>query len=202
MCRNIHSFILPSILSFIYPYIHSPIHLPTYPFIHAFIHYSIHLSNHSFIHLFIHFFFHNLLLHLFIQRFKRNKKMFLIHPLLKLSFVESLLDREVAGSASDLQSLNFKFCVWRAVSSHNPQEVLLALFSMCAQKWPKARFISFPSIYSFIHEKIISLTHLFIHSSIIHPSIHSPIHLFIHPSIHPSINSPIHLFINSFQHAY
>ena len=59
----------------------------------------------------------------------KETKMFLPHPLVKLSIVRSLRDREVACSASDLQGLNFESCVWRAVSSHSshhPQEVLLA----------------------------------------------------------------------------
>ena len=42
--------------------------------------------------------------------------------------------REVACSASDLQGLNFEFCVWRAVSSHHLQEVLLAQFSLYVHK--------------------------------------------------------------------
>ena len=49
----------------------------------------------------------------------------------------SLCDREVACSASDIQGLNFEFCVWRAMSSHSshrPQEVLLAQFSLCVHK--------------------------------------------------------------------
>ena len=53
------------------------------------------------------------------------------------SIVESLRDQEVACSASDLQGLNFKSCVWRAVSSrssHHPQEVLLAQFSLYVHK--------------------------------------------------------------------
>ena len=69
---------------------------------------------------------------------------FLPHPLLKLSIVESLRDREVAWSVSDLQGFNFESWVWRAVSSytsHHFQEVILAQFSLCV--WPKARFISF-----------------------------------------------------------
>ena len=41
------------------------------------------------------------------------------HLLVKLSIVGSLHDREVAFSASDLKSLNFESCVWRAVSSHS-----------------------------------------------------------------------------------
>ena len=50
-----------------------------------------------------------------------------------LSIVGSLRDREVACSASDRQGSNFEFCVWRTVSSHSshhPQEVLLAQFSL------------------------------------------------------------------------
>ena len=52
-------------------------------------------------------------------------------------FVGSLRDREVAFSASDLQGLNFEFCVWRAVSSHsshNPQEVSPTQFSLYVHK--------------------------------------------------------------------
>ena len=61
--------------------------------------------------------------------------MFLPHPLVKLSIVGSLRDREVASSASDLQGLNFKSCVWRSShSSHHPQEVLLAKFSLYVHK--------------------------------------------------------------------
>ena len=37
----------------------------------------------------------------------KETKMFLPYPLVKLSIVESLSDREVACSASDLQGLNF-----------------------------------------------------------------------------------------------
>ena len=64
-------------------------------------------------------------------------KMFLHHPLVKLSIVGSLRDREVACSASDRQGSNFEYCVWRAVSSrssHHLQEVLLAQFSLCVHK--------------------------------------------------------------------
>ena len=55
------------------------------------------------------------------------------HPLVKVSIVWSLRDREVACSASDRQGSNFESCVWRTVSSqssHHPQEVLLAQFSL------------------------------------------------------------------------
>ena len=67
----------------------------------------------------------------------KETKMFLIHPRVKLSIVGSLRDREVACSVSDRQSSNFKSCVWRTVlshSSHHPQEVLLAQFSLYVQK--------------------------------------------------------------------
>ena len=49
----------------------------------------------------------------------------------------SLRDREVACSASDRQGSNFESCVWRKVSSHSshhPQEVLLAQFSLYVHK--------------------------------------------------------------------
>ena len=63
--------------------------------------------------------------------------MFLSHPRLKVSIVGSLRDRELACSASDLQGSNFESCVWRTVSSqssHHPQEVLLAQFSLYVYK--------------------------------------------------------------------
>ena len=59
--------------------------------------------------------------------------MFLPHPRVKVSIAGSLRDREVACSASDRQGSNFESCVWRTVSSqssHHPQEVLLAQFSL------------------------------------------------------------------------
>ena len=40
-----------------------------------------------------------------------KKKMFLPHPRVKVSIVGSLLDREVACSASDRQGSNFESCV-------------------------------------------------------------------------------------------
>ena len=49
----------------------------------------------------------------------------------------SFRDREVACSASDRQGSNFESCVWRTVSSqssHHPQEVLLAQFSLYVDK--------------------------------------------------------------------
>ena len=43
---------------------------------------------------------------------KETKKI-LPHPRVKLSIVESLRDREVAGSVLDRQGSNFESCVWR-----------------------------------------------------------------------------------------
>ena len=63
--------------------------------------------------------------------------MFLPHPRVKVSIVGSLRDREVACSASDRQGSNLESCVWRTVSSqssHHPQEVLLAQFSLYVHK--------------------------------------------------------------------
>ena len=67
----------------------------------------------------------------------KETKLFLPHPRVKASIVGSLRDREVACSASDRQSSNFESCVWRTVSSqssHHPQEVLLAQFSLYVHK--------------------------------------------------------------------
>ena len=53
---------------------------------------------------------------------------------MKVSIVGSLRDREVACLASDYQGSNFESCVWRTVSSHHPQEALLAQFSLYVHK--------------------------------------------------------------------
>ena len=76
----------------------------------------------------------------------------------KVSIVGSLRDREVACSASDRQGSNFESCVWRTVSSqssHHPQEVLLAQFSLYVHKGglkPDSFhfFTSVVSLYRFI----------------------------------------------------
>ena len=63
--------------------------------------------------------------------------MFLPHPRVKVSIVGSLRDREVACSASDRQGSNFESCFWRTVSSqssHHPQEIILAQFSLYVHK--------------------------------------------------------------------
>ena len=67
----------------------------------------------------------------------KETRLFLPHPCVKVSIVGSLRDREVACSASDRQGSNFESCVWRTVSSqssHHPQEVLLAQFSLYVHK--------------------------------------------------------------------
>ena len=67
----------------------------------------------------------------------KETKLFLPHPRVKVSIVGSLRDREVACSASDRQGSIFESCVWRTVSSqssHHPQEVLLAQFSLYVHK--------------------------------------------------------------------
>ena len=82
----------------------------------------------------------------------KKQKMFLPHPRVKVSIVGSLRDREVTCSASDRQGSNFESCVWRTVSSrssHHPQEVLLAQFSLYVHK---ARFISFHLNIGRIHQ--------------------------------------------------
>ena len=67
----------------------------------------------------------------------KETNLFLPHPRVEVSIVGSLRDREVACSASDRQGSNFESCVWRTVSSqssHHPQEVLLAQFSLYVHK--------------------------------------------------------------------
>ena len=67
----------------------------------------------------------------------KESKMFLLHPRVAVSIVGSLRDREVACSALDRQGSNFESCVWRTVSSqssHHPQEVLMAQFSLYVHK--------------------------------------------------------------------
>ena len=83
----------------------------------------------------------------------KETKMFLPHPRVKVSIVGSLRDREVACSASDRQGSNFESCVWWTVSSqssHHPQEVLLAQFSLYVHKGglkpDSFHFISFTSL--------------------------------------------------------
>ena len=91
----------------------------------------------------------------------KETKLFLPHPRVKVSIVGSLRDREVACSASDRQGPNFGSCVWRTVSSqssHHPQEVLLAQFSLyvpiCAYMCLKPdsfHFSDFHPVMTFTH---------------------------------------------------
>ena len=79
----------------------------------------------------------------------KETKLFLPHSRVKVSIVGSLRDREIACSDSDRQGSNFESCVWRTVSfqsSHHPQEVLLAQFSLYVYKTPFIYFIA-PIIY-------------------------------------------------------
>ena len=85
----------------------------------------------------------------------KETKMFLPHPRVKVSIVGSLRDREVACSASDRQCSNFESCVWKTVSSqssHHPQEVLLAQFSLYVHKGGLSpiHFISFYFVFVLI----------------------------------------------------
>ena len=64
----------------------------------------------------------------------KETKMFFPHPRVKVIIVGRLRDREVTCSASDRQGSNFESCVWRTVSSHHPQEVLPAQFSLYVYK--------------------------------------------------------------------
>ena len=63
----------------------------------------------------------------------------------------SLRDWEVAYSASDRQGSNFESCVWRVLSSHHPQEVILAQFSLCVHK---GDLIPIDFIYNFASDAI------------------------------------------------
>ena len=97
----------------------------------------------------------------------KETKMFLPHPRVKVSIVGSLRDREVACSASDRQGSNFESCVWRTVSSqssHHPQEVLLAQFSLYVHKGglkpDSFHFISMSMDWSnHAHTQLINLLH-------------------------------------------
>ena len=86
----------------------------------------------------------------------KETKMFLPHPRVKVSIVGSLRDREVACSASDRQGSNFESCVWRTVSSqssHHPQQVLLAQFSLYVHKGGLKPDSS--HFFTFIHDSVL-----------------------------------------------
>ena len=89
----------------------------------------------------------------------KETKLFLPHPRVKVSIVGSLRDREVACSASDRQGSNFESCVWRTVSSqssHHPQEVLLAQFSLYVHKGG-LKPDSFHFYYRTFHTDIVTI---------------------------------------------
>ena len=70
------------------------------------------------------------------ESFKETKCFFPAHSYW-FNIAGNLGDREVACSASDRRDSNFESCAWRAVSchsSHHPQEVLLAQFSLYIHK--------------------------------------------------------------------
>ena len=87
----------------------------------------------------------------------KETNFFLSHPLVKLSIVGSLRDREVACSSSDFHGWNFESCVCRAVSSHSshhPQEVLLAQFSLYVHK---SGLISFLTKWALVYIPLLGL---------------------------------------------
>ena len=88
----------------------------------------------------------------------QETKMFLPHPRVKVSIVGSLCDREVACSASDRQGSNFESCVCRTVSSqssHHPQEVLLAQFSLYGHESGLK-----PDSFHFLHGQMVEYFHV------------------------------------------
>ena len=77
----------------------------------------------------------------------QRNKLFLPCSLVKIQYCGEPLWLRCSGLASDRQGPNFESCVWRAVSSHSshrPQEVLLAQFSLYMYK-------SVLKPHSFIH---------------------------------------------------
>ena len=112
----------------------------------------------------------------------KETKMFLPHPRVKVSIVGSLRDREVACSASDRQGSNFESCVWRAVSSyssHHPQEVLLAQFSLYVHKGGLK-----PNTFNFISSCLLTMKTQYIEPILNHCFVHC---LRRWPGISPSL---------------
>ena len=66
-------------------------------------------------------------------KFQINK-LFVLPSLVRCIIARSLRDRKLVCSASYLQGSNFESCFWRAVSTHHPQEVLLAQLSLYVHK--------------------------------------------------------------------
>ena len=97
----------------------------------------------------------------------KETQMFLPHPRVKVSIVGSLCDREVACSASDRQGSNFESCVWRTVSSHHPQEVLLAQFSLYVHKGglkPDSFHLPYNFFFDFVKIYLIRRAEIFFHT--------------------------------------
>ena len=83
----------------------------------------------------------------------------------RLNIAGSLRAGEVAFSASDRQGSNFESCAWRTVSSHtshHPQEILLAQFSLYVHNGGQKTLISFIS-HTVLH-RIGSLSNTIIRS--------------------------------------
>ena len=90
---------------------------------------------------------------------------------------------------------NLESCLCRAVSSHssyNPQEVLLAQFSLYGHRGG----IKPPFFHSFVHSFIHQFIHLFVHFFFIYSFIHSFNNAFIYAFIHTFNNSFIYAFIH------
>ena len=123
----------------------------------------------------------------------KETKMFLPHPRVKVSIVGSLRDREVACSSSDRQGSNFESCVWRTVSSqssHHPQEVLLAQFSLYVHKGGLN-----PDSFHFISFFTTSISHNFLLVTISHDILTAYI---FHDILMSSISQ--YIFITSISH--
>ena len=118
----------------------------------------------------------------------KEAKMFLPHPRVKVSIVGSLCDREVACSASNRQGSNFESCVWRTVSSqssHHPQEVLLAQFSLYVHKGglkpDSFHFITRSLIYKNLrHLRQFTTQHLKPIQFQVNNCFYTPVYIFIH----------------------
>ena len=119
------------------------------------------------------------------RRFKRNKN---VSSISTPKTMGSLRDREIAYLASDLQGSN----VWRAVSSHHPQEVVLAQFSLYVHKSgikPDSRknFTKCPKITNSQKSKHAKITGSTV-------CVRAFTCSFVRPSIRPSVRSSVYPF--------
>ena len=124
----------------------------------------------------------------------KETKLLLPHPRVKVSIVGSLRDREVACSASDRQGSNFESCVWRTVSSqssHHPQEVLLAQFSLYVHKGGlKPDSFHFITMAEQWHRFIVYFCYVFASMNIIS-------HVGLYIKLCSSMNNHVHIYIFS-----